>query len=84
MKYKLRAEQAKDISEFIAIAHNELAYFEMKRWEGLPDVDFEFETKLSLDKVLALLLRIDDSHVMYETVKPICEYTGDRDLLVEC
>ena len=53
--------------------------FKMQKDKELPDVEFEFETELALDEIIMTLQDIDDSHVMYQTVKPIDEYTGERD-----
>jgi hypothetical protein len=78
MNYKLRAESLNDVVEFIQNEYSHMKNFNMKRDELLPDVDFEFETDLTLDAIIFKLKNINDSHVMYQTIKPINEYTGAR------
>ena len=46
---------------------------------GVPDVEFEFETNLTLDEVIEILKNVPDGHVMYQSVQPIADYTGERD-----
>jgi hypothetical protein len=46
---------------------------------GIPDVVVTFITDSSLSEIKSKLKKVPDSHVMLETVKPINEYTGDRD-----
>ena len=79
MKYKLRAECSNDVVLFIQNTHSQMLNFSMVKYPELPDVDFEFETELALEEIILILKDIEDSHVMYQTVKPIEEYTGDRD-----
>lgn len=78
MKYKLRAEYFNEVSSFIKIPHNGLKSFSIKKEEEFPDIIFEFESDLTLEKIIAILRKIRDSHVMYQTVKSFEEYTGER------
>jgi hypothetical protein len=78
MNYKLRAESLNDVVQFIQNEYSHMKNFNMKRDELFPDVDFEFETDLTLDEIIFKLKNINDSHVMYQTIKPINEYTGSR------
>lgn len=78
MIYKLRAECSNDVALFIQNAHSQMTNFKMQKDKELPDVDFEFETELELDIIVLTLKNIEDSHVMYQTLKPINEYTGER------
>lgn len=79
MNYKLRAECSKDVLNFLNKTHNEISSLKMIRdGGGFPDVEFEFETKLSLNKIFSILHGIEDTHVMRQTIKPIEEYTGER------
>ena len=77
-KYKFRAECSHDVVEFIIKIRTQLINFKMDSVPGFPDVEFEFETELRLDKIITVLKSIGDSHVMYQTVKPLAEYTGER------
>jgi hypothetical protein len=80
-KYKLRAECSYDIVLFLQKAHGPMLGFKMEGDTELymPDVEFEFETILTIERILDILKDIDDSHVMYETVQLLEQYTGDRD-----
>ena len=83
MIYKLRAECSNDVMKFIEKAHGHMENFKMERDKQFPDVDFEFESKLNLDEIILILRDIDDGHVMVQTVKPIKEYTGERNYELE-
>jgi len=77
--YKLRAE---GLNDFLAFLQNGM-YFKVKSFTveplGIPDVVVTFETDSSLSEIKEKLREIPDSHVMLDTVKPINEYTGDRE-----
>ena len=77
--YKLRAE---GLNDFLAFLQNDM-YFKMKYFTieptGFPDVVVTFETNSSLSEIKQKLKEVPDSHVMLETVKPINEYTGERE-----
>jgi hypothetical protein len=77
--YKLRAE---GLNDFLAFLQNDM-YFKMKYFTieptGFPDVVVTFETSSSLSEIKEKLREVPDSHVMLQTVKPINEYTGDRE-----
>lgn len=76
--YKFRAEGENDANLFYetnkAVIHNYKT-----ETAGTTDVIATFDSTLSLDEIIELMQNQADSHVMYETVKPISEYTGDRD-----
>lgn len=78
MKYKLRAECSHDVARFISATHQHLSELKMTRMKNIPDVELEFETEFPLNKVITSLKVVPDSHVMWQTVKPIDEYTGER------
>ncbi len=78
MTYKLRAECSHDVAEFIQKSHGQMKNFKMERDKLFPDVVFKFESDLPLNKIILTLRDIEDSHVMYQTVKPIKQYTGKR------
>jgi len=82
MKYKLRAESAYDVRYFIADIAMTFKSFKMEKiQEELPDVEFEFETDIPLEKIKLILAVSTDSHVMVETVAPIDQYTGERHVI---
>jgi hypothetical protein len=55
-----------------------LLSFNMQKMLDIPDVEFEFETDLALDEIIMCLKTIADSHVMYQTVNTLQDYTGER------
>jgi hypothetical protein len=77
--YKLRAE---GLNDFLAFLQQGM-YIKIKSFTvepiGIPDVVVTFITDSSLSEIKSKLKKVPDSHVMLETVKPINEYTGDRD-----
>jgi hypothetical protein len=77
--YKLRAE---GLNDFLAFLQNDM-YFKIKYFTieitGFPDVVVTFETNSSLSEIKQKLKEVPDSHVMLETVKPVNEYTGERE-----
>jgi len=77
--YKLRAE---GLNDFLAFLQNDM-YFKIKYFTiepiGVPDVVVTFETSSSLSEIKEKLKEVPDSHVMLQTVKPINEYTGERE-----
>lgn len=83
MKYKLRAECVMDILRIIEVAGIHMTYLKMVKHKDLPDTEFEFEIDLELSEIITILKNIPDSHVMYQTVKPIGQYTGERDTDIE-
>lgn len=79
MLYKLRAECLQDIVKFINKIDYQLLSFNMKKDSEYPDVEFEFETNLTIEEIILALREIQDLHVMYQTVKRLPDYTGERD-----
>jgi hypothetical protein len=47
--------------------------------DRLPEFEMGITSPLSLDDLLALIAKIPDGHVMYETIQPIKSYRGERD-----
>lgn len=77
--YKLRAEGLNDFLSFLQTG----MYMRMKSFTiepiGVPDVVVSFVTDASLSEIKSKLKNVQDSHVMLETIKPINEYTGERE-----
>ena len=76
--YKLRAECLDDVLLFIHRMPKNVWGMKIVQKGFLPDVEFEFKSRLSMDDVLSILCKQPDSHVMIETLKPFDEYTGER------
>lgn len=76
--YKLRAE---GLNDFLAFLQKGM-YFRVKSFTvettSGPDVVVSFKTDASLSEIKSKLDEVPDSHVMLETIKPIKEYTGER------
>ena len=78
--YKFRAECQHDVDEFKAL----LDEVDQKRLViipdsmGLPDVDCDLQSHLSLHELRELMGQVVDSHVMVESLNYAADYTGDR------
>lgn len=75
-KYKFRAECSIDVERLENVIPSKFNVNLIK--QGFPDVEVEFDSYLSLSEIIDLMKTIEDGHVMYETVKPIEQYTGQR------
>lgn len=77
MKYKLRAECIADVIKLMENTRLE-SYKIISADARIPDVEFEFSVMLDLREIKNILLGIQDTHVMRETVAQFEEYTGER------
>jgi len=76
-EYKFRAECEEDVR---ALQTRMLGDFYIcKSVATPPDVTVILESNLSLPEIINLMRTVSDAHVMHQTVKPIEEYTGERD-----
>jgi hypothetical protein len=76
--YKLRAEGAWDVAQFIGATAGKLSKFKMETIGQGPDVTLEFTTvhrQADIQKALAML---SDTHVMSQTLALKRDYTGER------
>lgn len=76
--FKLRAECLSDVLPLIKKMPKNVWGIKIEQWGPMPDVEFEFKTRLTSDEILAILKKRVDSHVMIDTLKPYDEYTGER------
>ena len=78
-EYKLRAECVCDIRKLRKdpIFSKGLRSFNIKGSVFL-EVELTFKSVLDLDKIKGRIGLIEDGHVMFETVKLLSEYTGER------
>lgn len=87
--FKMRAEYSHDIMEFLKKAFGAMQSFNFQKDQndrnnslpvffGFPDCEIDFTTHATLLQILKILNDIPDSHVMYQTLKPIEDYTGER------
>lgn len=78
MKYKLRAECAHDVEQFIKKMEGYTWNHKVLPIVGYPDVEFTFDSAVNRERIQSILRTIPDSHVMIETLKPLDKYTGER------
>lgn len=77
--YKCRAEIATDAYSFALNNSKHIWVFKVKRMEkGIPDVVVTFKSELSLEKLKEKMSKIEDAHVMYESLNLKEEYNGER------
>lgn len=82
IKYKFRAECENDVLAFRDITKG--VTFDFVFLDGVrPDVTVEFESPLTIEEIRAEMAKMDDGHVMLQTVMPIEQYTGERDTTLE-
>ncbi len=77
--YKLRAECVQDILNFI----NQLVNHGIKANFGSINTlynELVFDSKITREQIMALVRKVEDGHVMLQTIQPIEKYTGERDL----
>lgn len=81
MKYKLRAECVVDIVKMTTAFAKASIVFDDVEIEGdglLPDVTATFLSAAPLAQLRDVLAKIEDGHVMAETIATIDHYTGMR------
>lgn len=75
-RYKLRAECLHDWYHFRLKAETDNS--SIKYNLPLPDIEVEFDSKLSLNEIREIMNTVEYSHVMKETIAHLKEYTGQR------
>ena len=75
--FKLRAECLDDVVLLIKKMPKNVWGKKIEQWGPMPDVEFEFKSRLTMDEILAILGKQVDSHIMIDTLKPYDEYTGE-------
>ena len=76
--FKLRAECLDDVLLLIKKMPKNVWGIKIVQWGPMPDVEFEFKTRLISDEIMAILRKQVDIHVMMDTLAPYNEYTGER------
>ena len=77
-RFKFRAETSYDVCNFIyKIEHDQMEIH--IKFFAVPDVEVTLVTDKTKEEVIELMLEVDDSHVMIETLEPEEDYTGERD-----
>lgn len=80
MKYKFRAETISDALFFCnSCPEGTLSNFESKIDKDFPDVEVSFScAELDIDFLRRMAGRVDDGHVIVQTLQPLENYTGER------
>jgi len=76
-EYKLRAECSYD-TDLLLSTTPDLEVVEVERflYGGL---ELTFKSSMDLEKLRTEISKVEDSHVMYQTVQETANYTGERD-----
>jgi len=77
-RFKFRAETSYDVCNFIYKVEHDQMEIHIKFF-AIPDVEVTLVTDKTKEEVIELMLEVDDSHVMIETLEPEELYTGERD-----
>jgi hypothetical protein len=80
--YKFRAECTADSKNVNTSLLPWLSDWKEERYDGCPDVEVSFNISNSgptFGEILWLINRIDDCHVVIDTLLPTEKYTGERD-----
>jgi hypothetical protein len=81
-KFKFRAECLTDVFLFFNYCPEgsvkDIQYNSLDLIEGYPDVEISLESKLKLSDFRQICSKIEDGHVMLQTIQPIDSYTGER------
>lgn len=79
ISYKCRAEIPSEAYRFAMINSNDIWAFKVERIEkDIPDVVVSFQSKLTIEELKLRMSKIEDTHVMYESLKLENEYDGKR------
>jgi hypothetical protein len=77
-RFRFRAECQHDVDELRRLLGLEINTITMTQSPPFPDVEVELITGLSLEQIRDIMCRVDDGHVMVQTVAPSHDYTGER------
>ena len=79
--YKFRAEILPDAVKFLNKSKGYNFVITQMKLKGkpIPDVEIKFVSGLTLTEIICIMQGIEDAHIMWQTIKPIAEYTGERD-----
>ncbi|MBV6624652.1 MAG: hypothetical protein KI793_17235 [Rivularia sp. (in: Bacteria)] len=76
--YKFRAECGHDVDELIKILSPHIHKITKTKDIDFPDMYVEMSTDLSLEEIQAAMRKVEDGHVMLQTVELKYDYTGNR------
>ncbi len=75
--YRFRAECRADVERLRALLPD-IDYTIQAYADGIPDVDVLLETHMEMETIRTVMKRVDDAHMMVETINTAHEYTGAR------
>jgi hypothetical protein len=79
MKYKFRAECEHDYKEFKKLIQKEIVNEEITPlMAGFPDIVVEFDSSLVINELQNVLRKVEDGHVMLQTIALSENYTEKR------
>lgn len=74
--YKFRADCQMDAALFLWKLRASVLSAEYL--DGTPDIEVSFSSEMSFHDLLSISRFVDDGHVITQTLKPISDYTGER------
>ena len=86
MEYKFRAECYQDAANALSELQEKLWFWSItpRTWDDgdlkrpMPDVEVEISTDYTLEQIIKIMKTVVDGHVMYQTLRPVESYTGER------
>lgn len=85
--FSYRAECQSDVDAFIGVAKSGMVEMQILAFadKAYPDVDIEITTEASKDALMDLMRRIDDAHIMRQTLRalPLKKNSLERDFKVK-
>jgi|688.fasta_scaffold00022_124 hypothetical protein len=77
--YKFRAECLYDVIQFMGHCPEVIQNIEVQRDERFPDCYITLQSHSAMSEILNKILEMQgDVHVMFESLQPETEYTGQR------
>lgn len=76
--YKFRAECSYDVDQFVELFGDQIINIERHSDPEFPDVDVEFSSLKDINEVRKIMEKIEDGHVMLESLNYAHDYTGER------
>jgi hypothetical protein len=78
--YRFRAECLHDVTSFLANSIRKIGFqkYTFSQEGPFPDVEVELEADMGLEDLRMELRKIEDGHVMVQTINLKDQYTGER------
>jgi len=84
--YRWRAECILDDLElFENLPLHKIAHYEFRRlFANLPDIESTMAIDITLEELRACMRKVEEPHVMIETVQSLPDYSGERKYHLDC